>query len=90
MTIPTARDALQAIADLPTPDNLERMAGHEDAYRAVEKLFGTATPYVAVKMPPQIEVGDLKDQRASLIARGIDPNLDHLPHPFERDRNDRR
>lgn len=25
------------------------------------------------------EVGDLKDQRASLITRGIDPNLDHLP-----------
>jgi hypothetical protein len=29
----------------------------------------------------QPEVGDLRDQRASLIARGIDPNLDHLPNP---------
>lgn len=25
------------------------------------------------------ETGDLRDQRASLIARCIDPNLDHLP-----------
>lgn len=25
------------------------------------------------------ETGDLRDQKASLMARGIDPNLDHLP-----------
>lgn len=27
------------------------------------------------------EVGDLKDQRARLVAQGIDPNLNHLPSP---------
>ncbi len=36
---PTALDALQAIADLPTGKNEDVMAGHEDAYRAVERLF---------------------------------------------------
>ncbi len=41
-----ARDAellersLKAIADLPTPDSEERMAGHEDAYRAIEAMKG--------------------------------------------------
>ncbi len=32
--------ALKAIADLPTPDSEERMAGHEDAYRAIEAMKG--------------------------------------------------
>lgn len=30
-------------------------------------------------MTDKQETGDLRDQRASLVARGIDPNLDHLP-----------
>lgn len=36
---PSAVEALQAIADLETPESLDRMNGHEDAYRAVNKLF---------------------------------------------------
>ncbi|CUX08590.1 hypothetical protein AGR4C_Cc100048 [Agrobacterium tumefaciens str. Kerr 14] len=36
---PTALEALQAIANLPTGSNEEVMAGHEDSYRAVERLF---------------------------------------------------
>ena len=43
---PTAIDALQAIADLPTGKNLDVMTGHEDAYRAIEKLF-PSPPYIA-------------------------------------------
>lgn len=42
---PTARQALQAIADLPSGKNEDVMSGHEDAYRIVEKLF---------KTPPEI------------------------------------
>lgn len=38
---PTALDALQAIADLPTGKNEDEMAGQEMAYRAVEALFPT-------------------------------------------------
>jgi hypothetical protein len=32
------RDALRAIADLPTPTNEDIMHGHEDAYRAIEAI----------------------------------------------------
>lgn len=46
---PTAEEALQAIANLPTPDDFKVMVGQEDAYRAVEGLF----EYV-----PMIIVGD--------------------------------
>lgn len=45
----TARDALQAIADLPTGKNEDVMNGHEDAYRAVEALFSS---------PPRINCTD--------------------------------
>lgn len=31
--------ALEAIANLPTPNNLDIMEGHEQAYRVVESLF---------------------------------------------------
>lgn len=37
--VPSAIDALQAIANLPTGSNMDIMQGHEDAYRAVEDLF---------------------------------------------------
>lgn len=40
-------DALQAIADLPTGENESVMQGHEEAYRAVERLF-PAPPTVRV------------------------------------------
>ena len=36
---PTALDALQAIANLPTGKNEDEMNGQESAYRAVESLF---------------------------------------------------
>lgn len=36
---PTAIDALQAIANLPTGRNEDIINGHEDAYRAIEQLF---------------------------------------------------
>lgn len=51
LSTPTAIAALQAIADLPTPKNPERMNGHEDAYRAVERLFATP-PYIESSLPP--------------------------------------
>jgi len=41
---PTARDALRAISGLPTPDELARMDGHEEAYRVVERLFERTPP----------------------------------------------
>lgn len=50
--MPSAVAALQAIADLPTPKNLDRMNGQEDAYRAVEGLFGTP-PHIEATPPPQ-------------------------------------
>lgn len=43
---PTALDALQAIANLPTGKNEDEMNGQENAYRAVEALFLS---------PPRIE-----------------------------------
>lgn len=33
------KEALQAIANIPTPDSLQTLGGHEDAYRAVEALL---------------------------------------------------
>ena len=61
-TAPSAIDALQVIADLPTGATEDVMRGQEDAYRAVEALFSTpphivctpreASPYGA---PPQTE-----------------------------------
>jgi len=45
----SAKDALQAIADLPTGASEDEMRGQEDAYRAVEALF---------ESPPHIEVRD--------------------------------
>ncbi len=39
---PSAIDALQAIANLPTTRSLVRETGREDAYRAVENLFEIA------------------------------------------------
>ncbi|HCV70574.1 MAG TPA: hypothetical protein DHE23_01830 [Agrobacterium sp.] len=48
--VPTARDALQAIANLPTGDNLHVCQGQEEAYRAVEAIFST---------PPNVEVQDV-------------------------------
>lgn len=44
---PSALQALQAIANLPTPDTESEFAGMEAAYRAVEALFPE---------PPMIEV----------------------------------
>lgn len=52
-TEPSARDALQAIANLPTGKSEDVMAGHEDAYRAVEKLF-SAPPHISVAAPTSI------------------------------------
>lgn len=52
--IPSAVAALQAIADLPTAETCERMNGHEDAYRAVERIFAT---------PPNIEASPPTSQR---------------------------
>lgn len=46
----TAKDALQAIADLPTGSSEDVMRGHEDAYRAVEALFDQP-PYIEAKTP---------------------------------------
>lgn len=48
--VATAMDALQAIANLPTGDNLDVSQGQEEAYRAVEALFST---------PPNIQVQDV-------------------------------
>jgi hypothetical protein len=56
---PSAVAALQAIADLPTAEKLDRMNGHEDAYRAIEKLFD---------IPPHIEANPSPQTKA----RGID------------------
>lgn len=64
MTAPSAIDALQAIADLPTPLNVKIMAGHEDAYRAVERLFVT---------PPRI-VGNDTSTKAEHRARQQQPH----------------
>lgn len=70
---PSAIAALQAIANLPTGRNEDVMAGHEDAYRAVEALFA---------VPPRIEVGstsafnsavDDPTQIRKTIARAISP-----------------
>lgn len=44
---PTARDALQAIANLPAGGSVDIMAGQEQAYRAVEALF-TKPPHIEV------------------------------------------
>lgn len=49
---PSAVAALQAIAELPTAENLDRMNGHEDAYRAIEKLFDTP-PHIEASPSPQ-------------------------------------
>ncbi len=48
--IPTAIEALQAIADLPTGANADVMAGQEDAYRAVERLF-SVPPVIHASAP---------------------------------------
>lgn len=34
------KEALQRIGNWPTPISIERMNGHEDAYRAVEAMIG--------------------------------------------------
>lgn len=47
---PTALEALQAIADLPTGANEDVMAGHEDAYRAVERMFAEP-PVIHARIP---------------------------------------
>lgn len=44
---PTARDALQAIANIRTPNSVAVMEGQESAYRAVEKLFSNPPHVVA-------------------------------------------
>lgn len=68
---PSAVAALQAIADLPTPKNLERMNGHEDAYRAVEGLFATPPRVKATTPPPETRVVGLhltEDQQKAILS----------------------
>lgn len=51
MSEPTAKDALQAIANLPTGANEDVMRGQEEAYRAVEALFDVAPKVQAYPAP---------------------------------------
>lgn len=57
---PSARDALQAIADLPTGRTEEVMEGQEQAYRAVERLFPTPPMILARPSAPETQSDDLR------------------------------
>lgn len=60
---PSAKDALHAIANLTTPMSLEQMSGHEDAYRAVERLFAA---------PPEIEANPAPSSHVSGAETAMD------------------
>lgn len=88
---PSAKDALQAIANLPLPDTPEGQAAQEEAFRSVEALFNTPPTIHCQSSPDAVKIEPVgyhyryKEPRSKREAEWLEcPNTpDYDPNVYE-------